>query len=248
MTLADAYFYGNNIHDIVTKQGATANGGVGFYVEKFYDTIVKNNVFDCAGIYDLRTDYCKDSLISGNSFISKTSASGTYHIVLQHCDDGVVCDNLFDGTKIPVYAPNSTNTDVISNILNGSSKTVSFGNNSTNCKKVKNNIQYIDISESVSSGTDWTYTGVSVTIPANSIFAVCASTAFSNSNPTGLALLKSSTTFSAAYALDIAETDRTRNVSFCGKTSSDSITIYVWAKVQVVSGTNPINLHGFYEN
>ena len=95
----------------------------------------------------------------------------------------------------------------------------------------------------ITSATAITYTGVSISIPANSFYSVSASAIYGANSPSQLVISGSSTShLNSPYGS--SESGVHKTVTMSGYTES-AITLYVWAKYNAV-GSNRIDTDGFY--
>lgn len=96
--------------------------------------------------------------------------------------------------------------------------------------------------QSRSTSTSWSYTGVTFTIPANSIYGITARGMFNKSECTGCCMSTSSTDMVPyqRYGYDASSS----SCSVSGFTATN-ITLYVWTKY-AASGNNAAFARGWY--
>ena len=89
------------------------------------------------------------------------------------------------------------------------------------------------------TSTDYEYTNLSVTIPANCVYSIGARQTFSYSKPTGIALAKSDMNSWNVYAIGSS------NCCSVSGYTEEELTLSVYAKWEAV-GMNRVTLGGFY--
>ena len=111
-------------------------------------------------------------------------------------------------------------------------------------KIVKNpKIHKVQLAHSFTSNTSLAYTGASITIPANCIYAFLASAMFINSSPKIVSIGKSSTSSPSILAAEYVNTSA--SASLVGTTGNSAVTFYIWAQYNSAS-ENRIDIDGFY--
>lgn len=111
------------------------------------------------------------------------------------------------------------------NALNGKSSFIS---------KVKDvNIQVVN---------EYVYTGLSFTVPKNTLFIFTAKANYNNSEPLGISILDSDSNYSQSAIIENSEKYPAILTYICDKASED-ITYYIWAKYKF-TGTNKIIIYG----
>lgn len=109
---------------------------------------------------------------------------------------------------------------------------------------VKSMVATISLSENYAcSSANYEYTGVSVTIPANSIYSIFTQGVFSNSLPTGTLISYSSSDINS-YNVPAKSAQGATGCSISGYATSQ-FTIYIWAAWSGAS-TNLVAANGFY--
>ena len=100
----------------------------------------------------------------------------------------------------------------------------------------------INVSDTSVRSQNFAYSGLSCTIPANSIYSVVTTGYYGASMPKGIAISSSSTSFESwrnyAFSEDAA------SVTMGGYTPT-AITLYVWVKYELAN-SNKVTLQGWY--
>lgn len=89
---------------------------------------------------------------------------------------------------------------------------------------------------------EYVYTGLSFTVPKNTLFIFTAKVDYNNSEPLGISILNSDSNYSKSTIIESNEKYPTVLTYICGKESND-ITYYIWAKYKA-AGTNKIIIYG----
>lgn len=111
------------------------------------------------------------------------------------------------------------------NALNGKSSFIS---------KIKNaNIQVVN---------EYVYTGLSFTVPKNTLFIFTAKAFYEKSEPLGISIVNSDSDYSKVTIIENNEKYPAILTYICGKESKD-ITYYIWAKYKS-TGSNKIVIYG----
>ena len=111
------------------------------------------------------------------------------------------------------------------NYLNGKSSFIS--------KVESANIQVVN---------EYVYTGLSFTVPKNTLFIFTAKAFYQESEPLGISIVNSDSNYSKVTIIENNEKYPTILTHICDKTSKD-ITYYIWAKYKA-TGTNKIIIYG----
>ena len=101
----------------------------------------------------------------------------------------------------------------------------------------------INETKSFTASTDFSYTNVSITIPANKFYFLRAQCIYQNTMPLKMAITRSQNDSSPYYRNDYGEKDLCH---VFGKSGANGITFYIWAQY-AASGTNQIALSGWTE-
>ena len=133
----------------------------------------------------------------------------------------------------------SANADLT---LNTNYELVTAGALNKLMSNVNNSFHAIDINEDITSSTDLAYTGVSVSIPANSYFNITARAVQNNSQPV---LVSINNANQVGYQVATgAKVGYLACASFSGYTNTAQ-TFYIFAQY-LSSNSNPIRVNGFY--
>ena len=103
------------------------------------------------------------------------------------------------------------------------------------------------------SANTWTYTGASVSVPANSVFTVTAQARYGSTRELGIAICNTAS-FSAPNVLAMYDNRTTYTwfshptVSYTGATGTGAVNLYVFALCDTMSSaqSNSANINGFY--
>ena len=112
-----------------------------------------------------------------------------------------------------------------------------------NISFVYSRIHKIDQRISVSAQTSYFYTGLSVTIPANSYFVLTARCAWGSSRPVWVGIASDSGIDTSQYAEGIGEL-ATVSCTYSGVVDEET-TFYIWGKWSA-TGNNEVVAKGFY--
>lgn len=111
----------------------------------------------------------------------------------------------------------------------------------------------IDIKKTVTMNSDVSNTGVSFTIPANSLVCVEVGASYSTDEVLAIGVSTSSTTNTGEAGSAVFRTGMTQgpdyhSVSSCpmSRYVTEETTYYVWAKSETNGATNPVYVRGFY--
>lgn len=88
----------------------------------------------------------------------------------------------------------------------------------------------------------YVYTGLSFTVPKNTLFIFTAKANYNNSEPLGISILDSDSNYSQSAIIGNSEKYPAILTYICDKASED-ITYYIWAKYKL-TGTNKIIIYG----
>ena len=99
-------------------------------------------------------------------------------------------------------------------------------------------------SGSVSNTTTFSYTGKSVTIPANKVYVITANCFFTNAVPVAIGIVNSPTSQYGVLSSGVYGAI-TASCTCCGKTGNSPQTFYLWAKYESASNNN-CNISGVY--
>ncbi len=94
------------------------------------------------------------------------------------------------------------------------------------------------------SSTDLIYTGLNITIPANSYFCITAKQHWSHAKPVSVTI-SSSSTAAQSVQTEGTGTEYAASTTYCNTISSDT-TYYIWAKSSSTGNQNAIYITGFY--
>lgn len=89
---------------------------------------------------------------------------------------------------------------------------------------------------------EYVYTGLSFTVPKNTLFIFTAKANYNNSEPLGISILDSDSNYSQSAIIENSEKYPAILTYICDKASED-ITYYIWAKYKF-TGTNKIIIYG----
>lgn len=171
-----------------------------------------------------------------NEYPSKTAPEDADTLMLY--DAASKTNKLSPFSGIWNWMVNKLTNAVISN-LQTSNKTVVGALNELNSKssfisKVKDvNIQVVN---------EYVYTGLSFTVPKNTLFIFTAKADYNNSKPLGISILDSDSNYSQSAIIENREKYPAILTYICDKASKD-ITYYIWAKYNF-TGTNKIIIYG----
>lgn len=112
-----------------------------------------------------------------------------------------------------------------------------------NISSLNSRIHKIDQDLFVSAQTSYFYTGLSVTIPANSYFVLTARCSWGSSRPVWVGIASDSESDTSQYAEGIGE-KATVSCTYSGFVEEET-TFYVWAKWSA-AGDNAVLAKGFY--
>lgn len=96
---------------------------------------------------------------------------------------------------------------------------------------------------SFTSSTSFAYTGTSVTIPANSFYALTFKVVYNHAKPTEIGVSTSSSTYSEVASNKVGH--HHASVSYQGKTGTSATSFYVWATYPSANQNN-VSITGFY--
>ena len=102
----------------------------------------------------------------------------------------------------------------------------------------------ISFNQEIDETIAMSYTGVSVTIPANSAFALYVYAGYEAHKPSNTALSTSSTSLIDTYA--VSNPGNSRYASFAGFTAN-TLTLYVWASFNAEGSHSKIYVNGWYQ-
>ena len=115
--------------------------------------------------------------------------------------------------------------------------------NTAAIKSLNSRIHKIDQNLFVSAQTSYFYTGLSVTIPANSYFVLTARCSWGSSRPVWVGIASDSESDTSQYAEGIGE-KATASCTYSGFVEEET-TFYIWAKWSA-TGDNAVLAKGFY--
>lgn len=120
--------------------------------------------------------------------------------------------------------------------------TVKINNTDINTTYSKKPVS-VNVHNTITTSTSLSYTGTSVTIPANCFYSLTFKAVFNNSKPQLIGVSTSSSTY--REIVSNASGQHFASVSYSNKTGSSAETFYVWAQYPSANQNN-IGITGFY--
>lgn len=137
-------------------------------------------------------------------------------------------DYVVDKMATAVISKLETNNKTIIGAINALNSELSF------ISKVKDvNIQVVN---------EYVYTGLSFTVPKNTLFIFTAKAVYENSEPLGISIANSDSSYSKNTVIENNEKYPTTLTSICDRAAGE-VTHYIWAKYKFV-GKNKIGIWG----
>lgn len=137
-------------------------------------------------------------------------------------------DYVVDKMATAVISKLETNNKTIIGAINALNSELSF------ISKVKDvDIQVVN---------EYVYTGLSFTVPKNTLFIFTAKAFYENSEPLGISITNSDSSYSKNTVIEINEKYPTTLTSICDRAAGE-VTHYIWAKYKFV-GKNKIGIWG----
>lgn len=137
-------------------------------------------------------------------------------------------DYVVDKMATAVISKLETNNKTIIGAINALNSELSF------ISKVKNvDIQVVN---------EYVYTGLSFTVPKNTLFIFTAKAFYENSEPFGISIANSDSSYSKNTVIENNEKFPTTLTSICDRAAGE-VTHYIWAKYKFV-GKNKIGIWG----
>lgn len=137
-------------------------------------------------------------------------------------------DYVVDKMATAVISKLETNNKTIIGAINALNSELSF------ISKVKDvNIQVVN---------EYVYTGLSFTVPKNTLFIFTAKAFYENSEPLGISIANSDSSYSKNTVIENNEKYPTTLTSICDRAAGE-VTHYIWAKYKFV-GKNKIGIWG----
>lgn len=137
-------------------------------------------------------------------------------------------DYVVDKMATAVISKLETNNKTIIGAINALNSELSF------ISKVKDvNIQVVN---------EYVYTGLSFTVPKNTLFIFTAKAFYENSEPLGISIASSDSSYSKNTVIENNEKYPTTLTSICDRAAGE-VTHYIWAKYKFV-GKNKISIWG----
>lgn len=137
-------------------------------------------------------------------------------------------DYVVDKMATAVISKLETNNKTIIGAINALNSELSF------ISKVKNvDIQVVN---------EYVYTGLSFTVPKNTLFIFTAKAFYENSEPLGISIVNSDSSHSKNTVIENNEKYPTTLTSICDR-AEEEVTRYIWAKYKFV-GKNKIGIWG----
>lgn len=137
-------------------------------------------------------------------------------------------DYVVDKMATAVISKLETNNKTIIGAINALNSELSF------ISKVK----YVDIQVV----NEYVYTGLSFTVPKNTLFIFTAKAFYQNSEPLGISIASSDSSYSKNTVIENNEKYPTTLTSICDRAAGE-VTHYIWAKYKFV-GKNKISIWG----
>lgn len=137
-------------------------------------------------------------------------------------------DYVVDKMATAVISKLETNNKTIIGAINALNSELSF------ISKVK----YVDIQVV----NEYVYTGLSFTVPKNTLFIFTAKAFYENSEPLGVSIANSDSSYSKNTVIENNEKYPTTLTSICDRAAGE-VTHYIWAKYKFV-GKNKIGIWG----
>lgn len=94
----------------------------------------------------------------------------------------------------------------------------------------------------IQAANEYVYTGLSFTVPKNTLFIFTARANYNNSEPLGISITESDLNHVVSTIIASSEKYPTTLTYICDRSSED-ITYYIWAKYKF-TGTNKIIIYG----
>lgn len=137
-------------------------------------------------------------------------------------------DYVVDKMATAVISKLETNNKTIIGAINALNSELSF------ISKVKDvDIQVVN---------EYVYTGLSFTVPKNTLFIFTAKAFYNNSEPSGISIANSDSSYSKNTVIENNEKYPTTLTSICDRAAGE-VTNYIWAKYKFV-GKNKIGIWG----